>query len=151
MLELVPLRARPDLRTQVFAKAFMSLWPTFVVKDPTADLFFEPPHLDACLDTAFAVVDPARPDAAVGRAFAVPFAFGIPGREELPDAGWDGVVRWAHADRALGRAANALSALEITLLPSHRGRGASRVVLDAMRRRAAISTSGTCSRPCGRR
>jgi GNAT superfamily N-acetyltransferase len=137
MLELVSLRARPDLRTQVFAEPFMALWPTFVVKDPTADLFFEQPHLDACLDTAFAVVDPANPGEAVGRAFAVPFAFGIPGREELPDSGWDGVVRWAHEDRVLARTANALSALEITLLPSHRGRGASRVVLDAMRRRAA--------------
>ena len=137
MLELIPLRARPDLRAQVFGDTFMALWPTFVVKDPTADLFFEQPHFDACLDTAFAVVDPARPNEAVGRAFAVPFAFGIPGREELSDCGWDGVVRWAHEDRALGRAANALSALEITLLPSHRGRGASRVVLDAMRRQAA--------------
>jgi GNAT superfamily N-acetyltransferase len=137
MLELVSLRTNPDLRPQVFARAFMALWPAFVVNDPTADLFFEAPHLDACLDTAFAVVDPARPDEAVGRAFAVPFAFGIPGREELPDSGWDGVVRWAHEDRALARAASALSALEITLLPSHRGRGASRVVLDAIRRRAA--------------
>jgi GNAT superfamily N-acetyltransferase len=80
----------------------------------------------------------ARPDEAVGRAFAVPFAFaGVPGREELPDAGWDGVIRWAHQDRALGRPADALSALDMTLRPSHRGRGASRLVLDALRQRAA--------------
>lgn len=138
MLELLPLRDRPDLRAQVFAEHFMALWPTFVVKDPTADLFFEQPHFDACADTAFAVVDPAQPDVAVGRAFAVPFAFeGVPGRDELPDGGWDEVIRWAHSDRALGRPADALSALEITLLPSHRGRGGSRVVLDAMRRWAA--------------
>ena len=63
MLELVPLRARPDLRTQVFAEAFRALWPSFVVKDSTADLFFERPHLDA----AFAIVDAARPDVAAGR------------------------------------------------------------------------------------
>ena len=152
MLELVPLRARPDLRAQVFGKTFMALWPTFVVKDPTADLFFEQPHFDACLDTAFAVVESARPNEAVGRAFAVPFAFGIPGREELSDSGWDGVVRWAHEDRALGRAADALSALEITLLPSHRGRGAARVVLDAMRRRAlgAIRAHAGVRGPLGR-
>jgi GNAT superfamily N-acetyltransferase len=137
MLDLVPLRVRPDLRTQVFAEPFMALWPAFMQEDPAAYLFFARPHLDACLDTAFAVVDPAQPDVAVGRAFAVPFAFGIPGREELPDAGWDGMVRWAHADRALGRPVDALSTLEITLLRTHRGRGASRVVLDAMRRQAA--------------
>src|SRR5690349_9213906 len=136
MLKLVPLRDRPNLRTLVFAKAFQGLWPTFMLKDPSADLYFEQPHFDAYLDTAFAVVDPARPDAAVGRAFAVPFTFGIPGREQLPDDGWDGVIRWAHIDRALGRTANALSALEITLLPSRRGQGNSGVVLDALRQRA---------------
>ena len=77
MLELVPLRDRPDLRTQVFSEAFMGLWPTFMLKDPSADLYFEQPHLDAYLDTAFAVVDSAQPDVAVGRAFAVhsPSAF----------------------------------------------------------------------------
>ncbi len=136
MLELVALRARPDLLAQVFAPDIQGTWPEFMQHDPTALLYFGKPHLDAHLDTAFAVVDPARPDVAVGRAFAVPFAFGIPGREELPDAGWDGVIRWAHEDRALGRPVDALSALDITLRPSHRGRGASRLVLDALRQRA---------------
>ena len=57
-------------------------------------------NLDAYLDTAFAVIDIAKPGVAVGRAFAVPFAFGyLPERSELPDTGWDGVVRWAHRDR----------------------------------------------------
>jgi GNAT superfamily N-acetyltransferase len=84
------------------------------------------------------VVEPWRPDVAVGRALAVPFAWaGVPGREELPDTGWDGVLRWAVEDRALGRTPDALSALEITLLPSHRGAGGSAIVLDAMRRIAA--------------
>ena len=137
MLELVTLRARPDLMPQVFSGAMQATWPEFMQHDTTAQLYFGRPHLDAYLDTAFAVVDPTRPDVAVGRTFAVPFAFAdVPGRTELPDAGWDGVIRWAHQDRALGRPADALSALDITLLPSHRGRGASRVVLDALRGRA---------------
>lgn len=139
MLELVTLRVRPELRPEVFSEAFRAAWPAFMLHDSTADLFFDRPHLDAYLDTAFAIVDPARPDVAVGRAFAIPFAFGdAPDRRELPDAGWDGVIRWAHEDRALGRPTNALSALEITLLPSHRGQGASQVVLDAMRAQAHI-------------
>ncbi len=137
MLELVALRARPDLLAQVFSPAVQGAWPEFMQHDATALLYFGKPHLDAYLDTAFAVVDPARPEVAVGRTFAVPFAFaGVPGREELPDAGWGGVIRWAHQDRALGRPADALSALDITLRPSHRGRGASRRVLDALRERA---------------
>lgn len=137
MLALVPLRGRDDLIAQVFAPAFRALWPAFMLHDPAADLYFEAPHFEACLDTAFAVVEPARPGLAVGRAFAVPFASeSVPGREALPDGGWDQVIRWAAADRALGRAPDALSALEITLLPTHRGRGGSAVVLDALRARA---------------
>jgi GNAT superfamily N-acetyltransferase len=137
MLELVALRGRPDLLGQVFSGAIQAAWPEFMQHDPTAHLYFGEPHLGACLDTAFAVVDPARPDVAVGRAFAVPFALdGVPGRGELPDFGWDGVIRWAHQDRTLGRPADALSALDITLLPALRGRGASRLVLDALRHHA---------------
>jgi GNAT superfamily N-acetyltransferase len=138
MLELVTIRARPDLRGAVHAETFNRLWPEFMLHDPVAALYFESPHFDAYLDTAFAVIDPAEPGRAVGRAFAVPFVFGEFGREELPDSGWDGVIRWAHEDQALGRRANALSALEITLLPEFRGKGASRVVLDAMRQHAGV-------------
>ncbi|MDB5376631.1 MAG: hypothetical protein JWR00_1077 [Rubritepida sp.] len=136
MLDLVTIRARPDLRGAIHAEAFNRLWPAFMLHDPVAALYFETPHFDRYLDTAFAVIDPAEPGRAVGRAFAVPFVSGEFGRDELPDSGWDGVIRWAHEDQALGRRANALSALEITLLPECRGRGASRVVLDAMRRHA---------------
>ena len=132
MLQLLTLAARPDLRAQVFSEPFMAAWPRFMLQDETAQLYFAQPDLDARLDTAFAVVDSNRPEVAVGRAFAVPFAFGGQGREQLPDAGWDAAIRWAHEDRMLGRPGNVLSALEITLLPSHRGRGGSGVVLRAM-------------------
>jgi len=137
MLEAVTLRTRPDLREQLFSSHFRQAWPAFMQHDPIADLYFTDHNLDACLDTAFAIVERDRPETAVGRAFAVPFSFGtMPHRMELPDTGWDGVIRWAYHDRALGRCPNALSALEITLLPTHRGRGASRTVLDAMRAQA---------------
>jgi GNAT superfamily N-acetyltransferase len=134
MLELVTLRARPDLRPQVFSDAIQASWPEFMRHDPVAELYYGDAALSTYLDTAFAIIDPADPSTAVGRAFAVPFSFGEqPDRMELPDSGWDGVIRWAYRDRTIGRALNAVSALEITILPSHRGRGASRVVLDAMR------------------
>jgi hypothetical protein len=45
------------------------------------------------------------------------------GRDELPDGGWDQVIRRAHEDRMIGRASAALSALEITLVPEARGSG----------------------------
>jgi len=132
MLQLVTLRARPALRSQVFSEPFRAAWPEFMLHDPAASLYFDKPNFDAYLETAFAVVDTAQPDIAVGRAFAVPFVFGEPGRDQLPDSGWDEVIRWGHQDQALGRQGNALSALEIMLLPTHRGRGSSAVVLRAM-------------------
>jgi GNAT superfamily N-acetyltransferase len=132
MLQLVTLRARPDLRALIFTTPFMQAWPAFMQHDDTADLYFGEPNFDAYLDTAFVLIDSAQPDIALGRAFAVPFAFGQHGRDQLPDTGWDGVIRWAHEDRVLGRATNVLSALEITLLPSLRGQGASSFVLRAM-------------------
>lgn len=135
-LHLVPLSARPDLRPLVFAPALQSLWPEFMMHDMAADLYFDTPHFDRYQDFAFAILDPARPEAPVGRAFSVPFAFGGD-RTELPDSGWDGVIRWAHRDTIHGRAPNVLSALEITLLPAYRGRAGSAVILDAMRRHAA--------------
>ncbi len=142
LLALVALRGREDLLEQVLAPAIHGLWPDFM-HDPVAKIYFERLQFEElgfedCRDTAFAVVEPGRPEIAVGRALAVPFAWrGVPGREALPDTGWDGVLRWAAEDRALGRTPDALSALEITLLPSHRGAGGSAVVLDAMRRCAA--------------
>jgi GNAT superfamily N-acetyltransferase len=65
----------------------------------------------------------------------VPFAFGDAalGRAELPDTGWDAVIRWAHADWTGGRPPNAVSALEIMVLPPYRGRGLSPLMLRAMR------------------
>jgi len=134
MLELVTLRARSDLRGQVFSDKIQGSWPEFMLHDPVADLYFTDAALNAYLDTAFAIIDSADPTTAVGRAFAVPFSFGeLPHRMELPASGWDGIIRWAHHDRVIGRPLNAVSALEITILPSYRGQGASRVILDAMR------------------
>ena len=61
MLQLLTLAARPDLRPQVFSEPFVAAWPRFMLHDETAELYFAQPNLDACLDTAFAVVESARP------------------------------------------------------------------------------------------
>ncbi|MEI6161524.1 MAG: hypothetical protein WCP77_16945 [Roseococcus sp.] len=134
-LQLVPLRARPDLRPKVFDRTLQSLWPEFMLHDAVADLYFADAALDRYLDFAFVIMDPERLETPVGRCFSVPFAFGGE-RRELPDSGWDGVIRWAHEDALAGRAPNVLSALEITLMPSHRGKAGAPVVLDALRRQA---------------
>jgi hypothetical protein len=65
----------------------------------------------------------------------VPFAFrdGTLGREELPDSGWDAVIRWADEDRRAVRTATAVSALEIMVAPRLQRSGISRLMLTALR------------------
>jgi GNAT superfamily N-acetyltransferase len=129
-LEIFTLRQRPDLRPVIFDSDLQSVWPEFMRHDPVAHLYFAPSMLDRYLDYALVGVTGGK---VVARAFSVPFAFNIEHRTELPDGGWDEVIRWAHDDQMTGRAPNALSALEISLLPEARGGGNSRALLGAMK------------------
>ena len=92
-LEIFTLRERPDLRPLVFASDLQSIWPEFMTHSAAAELYFAPWVFDRYLDYAFAGVADGK---VVARAFSVPFAFNIDGRTELPDGGWDQVIRWAH-------------------------------------------------------
>ena len=136
-LEIFTLRERPDLRPLIFGSELDSVLPEFMRPVPVAHLYFAPSILDHYLDYEFAGVAGGK---VVARAFSVPFAFHIDGRAELPDGGWDEVIRWAHDDRMTGRAPNALSALEISLLPEARGGGNS----------PKPGGLPKCSRRCGR-
>lgn len=133
-LEVFTLRVRPDLRPLVFSADFEPpFWPEYMVHDAVALLYYSPPFLDRYLDLAFAGVERGK---VVARAFSVPFAFKIPDRMELPDGGWDEVIRWAHEDQAVGRLPTTVSALEISLLPQAQGAGNSRRMLEAMKANA---------------
>jgi GNAT superfamily N-acetyltransferase len=134
-LEIFTLGERPDLRRSIFSADFAAAVPEFMRHDPTASLYYGRRTLDRYLDFVLAAVETDRPDHPVARASSVPFVFndGSGERSELPDAGWDAVIRWAHDDWAGGRKPNAVSALDITVLPPFRARGISQVMLNAMR------------------
>jgi hypothetical protein len=89
-LEMFSLRERPDLIPLVFSEHLQAVWPEFMQHDATAKLYFGRSIFNNSLDYAFAgLVD----GEVVGRAFGVPFAFNVKGRSELPDGGWDQVIR----------------------------------------------------------
>jgi GNAT superfamily N-acetyltransferase len=132
-LEIFTLRERPDLRPLIFASDLQSVWPEFMRHDAAARLYFAPSIFERYLDYAFAGVVDGK---VVARAFSVPFAFNTEDRAELPDGGWDEVIRWAHDDSMTGRAPTTLSALEISMLPEARGGGNSLALLNAMKARA---------------
>src|SRR4051794_22260495 len=133
-LAVVTLADRPDLRAQLFSAEFQAGLPEFMRHDPAATLYYGDGNFDRYVDFAFAAVDREQPDRAIARAFSVPFAFrdGSPERAELPDDGWDRVIRWAYEDWREGRPPNAISALEINVLAPYRGRGIAQLMLAAM-------------------
>lgn len=138
-LVVVPLSTRRDLVGKVFGPEIQSAVPEFMRHDPTASLYFGNGRLDGYLDFALVAFAAGEPDRPLARAFCVPFAFrdGGKGRDELPDGGWDEVIRWADEDRATGRHATAVSALEIMVAPLLQGQGISQHMLKIMRAHAA--------------
>lgn len=124
------MRERPDLIPAVFSEQLQGVWPEFMQHDAAAELYFGRAVFNCYLDYAFAGLLDGE---VIARAFAVPFAFGIEGRTELPDGGWDEVIRWGREDRSLGRAPTTMSALEIALLPRARGAGHSVAMLNAFK------------------
>src|ERR1700756_2233204 len=134
-LAVATFAQRPDLLGKVFGPEIQSAVPEFMRHDPVAALYYGNGQLEHYSEFGLVAVDPAEPDRPVARAFSVPFAFrdGTPGREELPDGGWDAVIRWADEDRRAGRPATAVSALEIMVAPRLHQRGISRLMVTAMR------------------
>jgi GNAT superfamily N-acetyltransferase len=134
-LVVCTLAERPELRSQLFSAEFAAAVPEFLRHDPTAGLYYDRGNLDRYLYYILAAVDREQPDRVIARAVSVPFAVGvgIAGRDELPDGGWDEVIRWASDDHLVGRPANAVSALEIMVLPPYRGRGLSQLMLAKLR------------------
>jgi GNAT superfamily N-acetyltransferase len=129
-LEIWSLRERPDLIPWVFSDELQAVWPEFMQHDKVASFYFGRSVFHNYLDYAFAgLVD----GEVVGRAFAVPFAFNVEGRTELPDGGWDQVIRWAHEDRMDWRPPTTMSALEIAFVPKARGRGNSLAMINAFK------------------
>jgi GNAT superfamily N-acetyltransferase len=134
-LAVTTFAQRPDLLGEVFGAEIQSAVPEFMRHDPTAALYYGTGRLDHYREFGLAAVDQAEPDRPIARAFSVPFAFGdgINGREELPDGGWDAVIRWADDDRRDARPATAISALEIMVAPRLQRRGISQLMLTALR------------------
>lgn len=121
----------PEIFRTVSHADFSRSWPTFMQQDPNARLYYG--ELDSVADYVLLATDGDEP---VAKAYSAPFAFGITGREELPAAGWDEVIRWQHDDRLTGRERNVASALEIVVLKERQGAGIASVMVKALRENA---------------
>ncbi|PPK69436.1 N-acetyltransferase [Actinokineospora auranticolor] len=125
-LAIVTLAERPDLAP--WMTAFPGGWPEFMKHDPTSGFYYNAVS-EYYAEYVLLAYDRADPDRAVAQAYSVPVHW----EDDLPPDGWDRVILRAALDRLAGRAANLVSAIEISIRPDLRGSGLSGVLLGAMR------------------
>ncbi|QES42041.1 N-acetyltransferase [Streptomyces venezuelae] len=129
-LKITTLAERPELTDPLWNMA--EDWPEFILHDPVGwsligRIVKELPEY------VLVATDEDAPGKVVARAFSVPFALRDRGAGELPDGGWDQVLLWAFSDLRHGKRADTVSAIEITVDETARGKGLSGIMLDAMR------------------
>jgi GNAT superfamily N-acetyltransferase len=130
-LQISTLADRPELAPTLWNMDHT--WHEFMLNDPIADLFY------AIAESVYAeyvlvAEDDADPGRLVARGCMIPYrADGA----ELPDDGWDGVIRRGWLTRERGEQPDGVSALEISVRRDLQGKGLSSVMLTAMRDHAA--------------
>ena len=135
-LRIVTLEEAPELEPLLWDESLRSTWPEFMHHGASSSYFFADGVLARRHGYMLAAYDDAEPGRLVARAFSTPVALSGEGREDLPDGGWDAIVRWAHADLLDDRATDSVSALEILIRADQRGAGLSYAMLEAMRANA---------------
>jgi hypothetical protein len=127
-LTISTLAERPDFVDRIYD--IENTWPAFMGGDALANALF---HRVAEDFPEFCVVATDEDGAPVARGRSIPFRFGDPDREELPDGGWDSVLVWAYNDKKSGAQVNMASALEIMIARRQLGSGLSYRMLAALR------------------
>ncbi|MGW0802057.1 N-acetyltransferase [Nonomuraea sp. NPDC002799] len=126
-LKITTLAERPELASGLWDMD--DTWPEFMLQDPMADLFY-PIATTTYADYVLVADDEAEPGRLAARACMTPYLANGP---ELPDDGWDGVVRSGWLARQRGTTPGAVSALEISVRRDLQGKGLSALMLAAMR------------------
>jgi len=119
----------PSIRASIFEELKVPSWPEFMFHDPLANELWH--YLaEEFAEYQFVFRDEAGATIAVGH--TLPFHWDRP-IEDLPATGWDGIFRKVVDDYLAKRDPNALTAIEATVAPAHRGTGLSRRVIGEMR------------------
>jgi hypothetical protein len=118
-LDIASVADRPGLRA--LYDELDDLWPEFMMKDPTAGLYYGY-LLDAYPEYVLIAVDRATGEP-VAKALATPLSWDGDIAAGLPEGGWDWAVRLSTHDRLSGAKPVIASALEIMIRPDLRGGG----------------------------
>ena len=127
-LRIQTVAERSDLDAGKLEAPLVATWPPFVLADPVAERYWDRVLGDFAAWQLLAFDDAGE---LVSAGHSAPFYWtGRPA--DLPD-GWDAVLIQAVSDREAGRAPTALAGLSITVSETHRGRGLSRQLVEALR------------------
>jgi hypothetical protein len=127
-LKISVLADRPDLLDVMWEME--SPWPEFMTHDPIGNTYYALPEQFAeCI-----LVAQDQEGKVVAKAFSAPFYLS---GDELPDDGWDGVIRRALRTKLAGDTPNMISAIEISIRKDLQGAGLSGPILRALRDNAA--------------
>ncbi|GAA3243845.1 N-acetyltransferase [Nonomuraea helvata] len=130
-IKITTLAERPEFAPSLFEMDHT--WQEFVLQDPIADLFY-PFATTTYAEYVLVADDEAEPGRLVARGSMIPFL--LEGAE-LPDDGWDGVIRSGWLARERGTRPDSLSALDISVRRDLQGMGLSSLMLAGMRDHAA--------------
>ncbi|MFE7353638.1 N-acetyltransferase [Streptomyces sp. NPDC057543] len=133
-LTITTLAQRPELADAVLRMP--DTRPHFLRQDPVGRQYF---GRIAAEFPEYSLVATEPDGTVVARGFSVPFALravDVPGRGELPDAGWAQVLLWAFVDLRDGRVPDTVGAIEIFVAGDRRGRGIAGRMLTVMRANA---------------
>ena len=128
-LIITTLAARPSLADAMWDMP--TSWPEFMRHDPIGGLFYR--RIEARF-AEFVLVGQDEAGEVVACAYSVPFV--LEG-EELPDNGWDSVIRSGVLASIGGQEPDAISAVEIAVRSDRQGEGISAQMLVALRDNAA--------------
>ena len=125
---ITTLAERPELIGRIYDVE--DVWPAFMNADALANALFYRVAEDF---PEYCVMATDQDGTPVARGRSIPFRFGGPRRQELPDGGWDQVLTWAYDDKQEGAEVNMATALEIMIAPGHLATGLSYRMLAALR------------------
>jgi hypothetical protein len=121
------LGERPDLIDRLYD--VRDGQPEFLSCDPLANTLF---HRIGEEFGEYCVVATTEDGTVAGRGRAVPFAFGGPGRSDLPDGGLGRMVVWAFRDRQEYRRTNVAGLVDVTVTAAYTGKGLTQRILAAL-------------------
>ena len=124
-LTISVLAERPDLVDALWGME--NTWPEFMRHDPIGGLFYRNVE-ERFADYVLVGQDDAGE--VVAAAYSIPFVLD---GDDLPDNGWDGVIRSGVLASISGDRPDAVSAVEIAVRPDRQGTGLSGQMLVAMR------------------